>query len=123
MTWMPGTSPGMTVEMAMFALRALLRAHQIGEPLEQIMRVTRVGGRFRVILHREHRLALKLDATIGAVEQRDMGLRCAVRQGPLVPRETVVHRGDFHLAGGLVLDRMIGAVMALMHLPGLGADR
>ncbi len=30
--------------------------------------------------------------------------------------EAVVHRGDLDLAGGQVLDRMIGAVMALMHL-------
>src|SRR5207247_11190985 len=90
-------------------LRPLLRAHQIGEPLEQIMRVARAGGGFRVILHREHRLALKLDAAIGAVEQRDMGLRCAVRQGRLIHRETVVHRGDSHLAVSLVLDWMICA--------------
>src|SRR6266496_2040409 len=53
-------------------LRPLLRSHQIGEPLEQIMRVARAGGGFRVILHREYRFALELDAAIGAVEQRDM---------------------------------------------------
>src|SRR6266436_10399535 len=104
-------------------LSALLRAHQIGKPLEQVMRVARAGGGLRVILHREYRLALELDAAIGAVEQRDMSLRRAIRQGRLIHRETVVHRGDFHLAGGLFLDRVIGAVMALMHLPGLGADR
>src|SRR5882724_8618373 len=75
-------------------LPVLPRPHQIGKPLEQIMRVA-----------------------------RDVGLGRAFRQGRLVHRETVVHRGDFHLAGGLVLDRMIGAVMALMHLGGFGADR
>ena len=37
--------------------------------------------------------------------------------------EAVVHRHDLDLAGGEVLDRMIGAVMALMHLLGLAAER
>jgi hypothetical protein len=40
-----------------------------------------------------------------------------------VDREAVVHRGDLDLAGGEVLHRMVGAVMALMHLHGLGAER
>src|SRR6185437_7828694 len=105
------------------ALRALLRAHQIGEALEKIMRVARAGRGFGMVLHRENRLALELDAAVGAVEQRDVGLRRAFWQGFLVDGKAVVHRGDFHLAGGLVLDRMIGAVMALMHLHGFGADR
>src|SRR5450759_4809107 len=100
------------------ALRALVRPHQICEPPEQIMRVARAGRRLGVILHREYRLALELDAAIGAVEQRNMGLGRTLRHGRLIDRETVVHRGDFHLAGGLVLDRMIGAVMALVHLHG-----
>src|SRR5215212_11971426 len=87
------------------------------------MRVARAGRALGMILHREYRSALELDAAIGAVEQRDMGLRRAFRQGRLIHREAVIHRCDFHLSGGLVPDRMIGAVMSLMHLPGLGADR
>src|SRR5882724_61318 len=94
-------------------LSALVRPHQIGKPLEQVMRVARAGGGLGMILHREYRLALKLDAAVGAVEQRDMGLRRALGQGRLVDRKTMVHRGDLHLAGGLVLDWVIGAVMAL----------
>src|SRR6266702_4429809 len=104
------------------ALRALLVPHQIRKPLEQIMRVARAGRGFRVVLHRENRPAIELDAAIGAVEQRDVGLRCALRQRLLVHGKAVVHRGDLDLAGGLVLHGMIGAVMALMHLHGLGAD-
>src|SRR3954451_19664980 len=103
-----------------FLSRALVRAHQIGKSLEQIVRVARAGRGLGMILHREYRSAFELDATIGTVEQRDMGLRRALRQCRLIHRETVVHRCDFHLSGGLVLDRMISAVMALMHLPGLG---
>src|SRR5450432_682360 len=99
-------------------LPALLRPHQIGKPLEQVMRVARALGGFWVILHREYRLAVERDAAIGAVEQRHVGLRRALWQGRLIHRKAVVHRGDFHLAGGLVPDRMIGAVMALMHLRG-----
>ncbi len=41
----------------------------------------------------------------------------------LVHREAVVHRGDLDLAGGEVLHRMVRAVMALMHLHGLAAER
>ena len=40
-----------------------------------------------------------------------------------VDREAVVHRGDLDLAGGEVLHRMVGAVVALVHLHGLRADR
>jgi hypothetical protein len=35
----------------------------------------------------------------------------------------VVHRGDLDLAGGEILDRVVGAVVALMHLGGLAAER
>src|SRR5581483_12341474 len=45
-------------------LRPLVRPHQIGEAVEQIMRVARAGRGFRVILHREHRLAVERDAAI-----------------------------------------------------------
>src|SRR6266496_3642746 len=70
-------------------LRALLLAHQIGEPLEQIVRIPRTGRGFRVILHRKYRLALELDAAIGAVEQRDVRLRRARRQRRLVDGKAV----------------------------------
>ena len=32
----------------------------------------------------------------------------------------MVHAGDFHLVGVIVLDRVVGAVMAVVHLDGLG---
>src|SRR2546421_12093378 len=67
-------APSLAVFAMTGALPVLLRPHQIRKPLEQIMRVARAGRGFRVTLHREHRLALELDAAIGAVEQRDMGL-------------------------------------------------
>src|ERR1700761_2359169 len=91
----------------LITLSALLCPHQIGEALEQVMRVARARRRFRVVLHREYRLAVELDAAVRTIEQRDVGLRRAFWQGGLVHRKTVVHRGDLDLAGGLVLDWMI----------------
>src|ERR1700733_4385575 len=49
-------------------LRPLLRPHQIGKPLEQVVRVARAWRSFRVILHGEYRLAVKRDSAIPAVE-------------------------------------------------------
>ena len=40
-----------------------------------------------------------------------------------VDGETVIHRDDFNLAGGEILDWMIGAMMALRHFHRLGAQR
>src|SRR5262245_13241057 len=105
------------------ALRTLLRPHQLYEALEQVVAVARTGRGFRVVLHREYRLVLECDAAVGAVEQRHVGLGGVRRQGRAVDREAVVHRGDLDLAGAEVFDRMIGAVVALVHLQGLGADR
>src|SRR5450631_794330 len=47
--------------MTTMASRALVRPHQIGEPLEQIVRIARAGRGLGVVLHREHRLAFELD--------------------------------------------------------------
>src|ERR1700694_6221656 len=72
--------------LAMTAVLLLVRPHQFRKPLEQVMRVARAGRRLGVVLHREHRLAVKLDAAIGAVEQRDMGLGRALRARRLIHR-------------------------------------
>ena len=45
---------------------------QIDETLEQVVTVLRAGRSFRVILHREDRLALDLQPFIAVVEERDM---------------------------------------------------
>src|SRR5260370_40627455 len=76
-------------------LAALLRAHQIGKPLEQIMRVARAGRGLRVILHREYRLAVELNAATGAGEQRDLRLGRPGRQRWPRTRETVAPRPAF----------------------------
>jgi hypothetical protein len=86
------------------------------------MRVARAGRGFGVVLHREHRPAVERMPQLEP-SNSEMWVCVAPSAGRLVDRKAVVHRGDLDLAGGLVLDRMIGAVMALMHLHGLGADR
>ncbi len=98
-------------------------AHQAGEAAEQIVAVARAGRGLRVVLHREHRPVLQREAAVRAVEQRDVRLLDIRRQRLLVDREAVVHRGDLDLAGGQVLHRMVRAVMALMHLHRLAAER
>ena len=75
------------------------------------------------MLDREHRLPGESQAAIGAVEQRAMGLLDTLGQRIGRHGETVVHRHDLDLAGGEVLHRMVGAVVTLMHLLGLGAER
>src|SRR5436190_10586721 len=52
-----------------------------------------------------------------------MGLRHARRQAIAAHGKTVVHRRDFHLAGREVLDRMVGAMMPLVHLLGRATER
>src|SRR5262245_10328654 len=105
------------------SLGALALFHQPHEPLEQVAAVTRTGRGLRVILHREHWLVFQRNAAVRSVEQRHMGFDCVGRQRLAVDREAVVHRGDLDLAGGEILHRMVRAVMTLVHLHGLGADR
>ena len=44
-------------------------------------------------------------------------------QARAIDREAVIHRGDLDLAGREILDRMVGAVMALVHFHGPAAER
>src|SRR5438876_1106203 len=96
---------------------------QIDEALEEIMTVLRAGRSLRMVLHREDRLALNLQPFVGIVEERDVRRSHAKRQGGRIDHEAVILAGDFHLAGFQVLDWMIGAAMAMMHLHGASAER
>ena len=86
------------------------------------MAVLGAGAGFGVVLHREDRLAVDRKAGVGAIEQGHVGLGDASGQAVGIHGETVVHRGDLDFAGGQILDRVIGTVMALMHLGGLAAQ-
>jgi hypothetical protein len=78
-------------------------------PLEQIMR--RAGGEASVIPHVNTGLPLSSMPQLEPSNRR-YGSASRPQAGSLI-RETWFI-GDFHLAGGLVLDRRIGAVMALI---------
>ncbi len=101
---------------------ALLGADEVEEAGEEVVAVMRAGAGLGVVLHREDRLAFNLQAGVGTVEERDVGLLDVLRQALGVDGEAVVHRGDLDLAGGEVLHRMIGTVVALVHLLRLAAD-
>ncbi len=102
---------------------ALLLADQVDEALEEVVRSCGPGEASGWCCTEKTGLPVTREAAIGAVEQRNVSFFNAFRQRLRVDREAVVHRDDLDLAGGVVLDRMVGAVMALMHLLGLGAER
>ena len=60
---------------------ALAGADQVDEAAEQIVRILRAGRCFRMVLDREDRPAGERDAAVRAVEQRNVGLLDALRQG------------------------------------------
>ena len=76
-----------------------------------------------MVLDGEHRPVLEPDALDRAVEQRAVGDLDRGRQAGVGDREAVVLAGDLDLAGGQVLDRVVGAVMAHGHLLGAAAQR
>ncbi len=67
--------------------------------------------------------SLSADALDRAVEQRAVGDLDRSRQVAVGDREAMVLAGDLDLAGGQVLDRMVGAVVAERHLLGAAAQR
>src|SRR5690606_21644020 len=75
-----------------------------------------------MVLYGEHRLTGQANAAVGIVEERDVSLNNTVRQRLGVDCEAVVHRHDLNLAGRMILDRMVGAMMPLMHLLCLCAE-
>src|SRR5579862_8581459 len=97
--------------------------YQRRKTVEEVVAVLRAGRGLRVILDREHGLAGDGEAFVAAVEQRDMGHDDFGRQAFGQDGEAVILAGDLDLAGGQILDRVIGAAMAEMHFFGLGAQR
>src|SRR4051794_8184609 len=106
-----------------FVLARLRLLHLRDEAGEEVMAVLGAGRGFRMILYGEDGPAFKRNAAIRAVEERHMCLDHAFGQARPLDGEAMVHGRDLDLAGREVLDRMIGAVMALMHLRRLGAER
>src|SRR5690606_3624983 len=101
----------------------LLLTHYSREALEQIERVLRTRARLRVMLHRYDRLSGDRQAAVRTVKEGTMTFLDPGRQRCNVHGEAVIHRHDLDLAGSEVLHRMVRAVMALGHFPGLRPQR
>src|SRR5207249_8942419 len=67
---------------------------QFDEALEEIVTILRTRRSFRVVLHREDRLALNLQPFVGIVEERDVRRSRANRQGGRIDHEAVILAGD-----------------------------
>ena len=73
---------------------------------------------FRVMLDAENRFARDPQPTIGAVKQAHMGFFNPVRQALTIHCKAVIHRDNFNFTRCVVLDRVVGAMMALVHFDG-----
>ena len=99
------------------------RVHHRDEAREQICAVGRAGAGLGVVLHGKRRRAgqampsLLPSNRLMCVTVTPSGSDC------LVDREAVVLAGDLDLAGGQVLDRLVGAAMAARQLVGPPAQR
>src|SRR5580700_12087112 len=87
------------------------------------MAVLWAGTGLRVMLHRKNRLADEPQPLVAAVEQRGVSRLDPVRQAVGIDNKAVVLAGNLDLAGQLVLDRVIGAAMAALHLARPPAER
>src|SRR5258705_4597841 len=75
-----------------------------------------------MVLHGEHRLAGMAEPFDRAVIKVEMGHLDVGRQRARIDGESVILRGDFHLARLELLDRMVRAAMAELQLERLSAD-
>ena len=95
--------------------------HQASESVEQVADVVRAGRGLRVTLEAKRGLVGAGQPLQRAVKQARMGGAQVGGQGLFVHRETVVLAGDRDAAGVEVLDRVVGTVVAKLHLEGGGA--
>src|SRR5580658_5626496 len=121
---MIGPAPMIRIEAmsVRLAMPDRLLVDEPDEALEEIMAVLRSGRGFGVILDREDRLAGHAQALVAAVEERHMGRRDIGGQALGLYPEAVILAGDLDLSGRQILDRMVGAAMALRHLGGTAAQ-
>src|SRR5690348_13997084 len=93
--------------------------HGPHEALEQGLHVVRSGARLGVPLETEGLAVGALHALQRAVEQRAVRGTQVLGEARLVHGEAVVLAGDHHPLSVEVDDRMVGAVVAELHLHGL----
>jgi hypothetical protein len=97
--------------------------HHQPEVMEQVVRVVRPRRGFGVVLHAEERQRFVAQAFKRLVVQVNVGQLNFVgidRVG--IDGEVVVVGRDLDLAGGVVLDRVVAAVVAEFELVGLAAE-
>ena len=107
--------------MALFILLGAILLNQFNKVVEQTGTIVRARARFGVTLEAEGRTVGAMDALERPIEQGDVGGTQALGQGLLVHRKAVVLGGDHHGVVVQTLHRVIGTVVAELHLDGLGA--
>src|SRR5437660_10054909 len=101
-----------SVRLGIRCLLALALVDHLDEAVEQVMAVGRARRGLGMVLDREGRLVGAAQALVAAVEQRDVGYLYGLGQRLGDDAEAVILRRDLDLAGGDVLDRLVGAAMA-----------
>src|SRR5512139_852663 len=112
--------PAPMMRMLFRSVRLGMVGHQLDKSVEQIAHVVRAGAGFRVALEAECWNVGAGDTLQRTNEQRDMGAANIGGQRRRVHRESMVLARDRHPPAVEVLDRMVGAVVAKLHLDGLG---
>ena len=101
----------------------LIVLHHPNETVKQISNILRPRTGFRVTLEAERGYVGTADALQGAIEQRHMGGTQGIRQGSHIHREAVVLAGNDDALAVQILHRMIGPMVAELHLHGARAGR
>ena len=94
--------------------------HGIDETIKQGCHIVRAGTGLRVTLEAEGGFVRAFNTLQRAVEQRLVGGSQGRRQTGFIHGKTVVLAGDHHYAAIQILNRVVGAVVAVTHFQGLG---
>src|SRR5438874_1859560 len=116
-----GPAPMMSTLLMSVRLGTPALLHHPCEAIEEISDVVRPGARFGMPLEAERRTVGASETLQAAVEERNMGGLEVRREGVRVDREAVVLAGDDHRPALQIFHRVVGAVMAELHLDGLRA--
>src|SRR5712664_1358181 len=116
-----GPAPMMSTLLTSVRLGTRSLLHQLCETIEEVPDVVRPGARFGMPLEAERRPIGACEALQAAVEERNVGGLEVRRERVRVDCEAVVLAGDDHRPGLQILHRVVGAVMAELHLDRLRA--
>src|SRR6187402_428977 len=112
--------PAPMIRMLLISVRFGI-AHHFREAVEQVANIVGSWTRLWMALKAERRPVGPGEPLEGTVEERNMRRPQGRRYGRRINSKTVVLTGDDHLAGVQILHGMVGAVVAKLHLHGLGA--